>query len=69
MSTPRGVDKEYQPLVAAAMREGWELKRGTKHWKLLSPNGSDMVVFPMSPSEPRGVANMRSLLRQKGVNV
>ncbi|WIX75979.1 hypothetical protein QRX50_31465 [Amycolatopsis carbonis] len=69
MSTPRGIHKDLHPLIAAAQRQGWELRKGGKHWALLSPDGTDRVVFGNSPGDQRTVANTRSLLRQKGVDV
>lgn len=62
----RITDKEIKRMIQAAVAAGWEYEPGPHH-KLRK--GRDLVVLPNTPSDVRGYANSRSLLRRYGVDV
>ena len=55
-------------LMKLATDQGWRIVE-SKHVKMYSPNGKDIVVLPVSPSEYRGIKNAKSQRRAglKGV--
>ena len=54
--------------VRACLRAGWRVRRG-KHWIVYPPDGGTPVVFPATPSDRRGVRNLRAALRRAGLRV
>jgi hypothetical protein len=45
-SSQKDIDKAIRDLV----REGWSFRRGSKHGKLQTPSGRDIVTVSMTPS-------------------
>lgn len=67
----RGVHKDAQPLVQAALDAGWTLDNtGTGHPRLKPPSGGKPIVMSMTPkSVGLMVRLLRRDLRREGVNV
>lgn len=59
--------KDFEPLVAAALEQGWRWEMRSKHGRLYSPDGKTIVAIPTSPSDHRGVKNKRAELKRAGV--
>ena len=64
---PTSEQRMLKDIVRAAESQGWVLKEGRKHTKLLAPTGG-MVVLPVSPSDGRSVANALAIMRRYGFN-
>lgn len=64
----RRIDRDFRPLVEAAMKQGWELRDGTRHAQLVAPDGRVQPI-PGSASDHRAVKNFRAQLRRLGVSV
>lgn len=58
--------RDLKDLIAICVRAGWTCERsGGGHWRLRSPSGA-LVFCPSTPSDARGLLNLRAKLRQKG---
>lgn len=61
---------ELESLISLAVDHGWRVKRLTSgHRQLLAPDGVSIVTAPSTPSDHRGILNMRSELRKAGLEV
>lgn len=64
------VPKDYKPLVKAAKKAGWSSRNGTKHFIMVSPDGTQQVAIPGSPgANKRSLENTRADFRRAGVPV
>ncbi len=59
-SKSREIDRIVRSLVAA----GWTFRRGGKHGRLKSPQGTSALTVPITPSDHRSPANFRSQVRR-----
>lgn len=57
------VHKTLRATVADAVARGWVLERTKRHLRLRKP-GCGFVVFPATPSEYRGLANLQADIRR-----
>jgi hypothetical protein len=57
------VPKSLRAAVDDAVARGWTLGKTRRHLKLTKP-GCRMVVFPLTPSDRRGLMNLRADLRR-----
>ena len=55
--------KDYRETVSAAVARGWILSRTRRHARLMKP-GCRIVVFPMTGSDWRGLANLKADLKR-----
>lgn len=61
--------RELERLLDRASEEGATVQRtGGGHWKVTAPDGSTCYC-PATPSDYRGVRNVRAKLRRIGLNV
>lgn len=61
--------KQIKSLVNAALAAGWrEADTKSGRTMLFSPDGESQVVLPLNPKEYRGLRNVRSELRKRGVD-
>lgn len=56
-------DKDWNVEIRKLVKLGWVYKRGGKHARLISPDDSQRLVIPTSPSDRRSLHNFRRLLR------
>lgn len=57
-------------VIEAAIKQGYILKTGRKHYKLIPPDKSkEIVTFGSTVSDRRAFKNIRALLRRQGVKV
>lgn len=63
------VDREYRPLVAVAVQQGWQLVPGARHSKLVSPDGKKFIGVSGSCGDRLGPKKFRADLRRAGVNI
>lgn len=63
-------DKDINRLVRNLIADGWRFKWGSKHGKLLTPNGAGFVIISSTPSDHRTLRNLQRDLRRavKGTN-
>lgn len=62
----RGLHKDLRTLAQHAGQQGWQVHRTSGgHLKWVSPTG-DVVVSASTPSERRGMRNLKALLRARG---
>jgi predicted RNA binding protein YcfA (HicA-like mRNA interferase family) len=60
----RGLPDRHRALALELLRSGWTLARTRGgHYRLTHPGGA-FVVMSRSPSDRRGIANLRSLVRR-----
>ena len=57
------VHKSLRETVADAVSRGWTLERTKRHLRLRKP-GCELVIFPATPSEYRGLKNLQADLRR-----
>lgn len=70
MADLRSVDRQFRPLVRAALEQGWGLRirsGRSPHPSLIK--GSKRIIIPGSPSDRRAWLNMRAHLRREGVKI
>ncbi len=62
-------DQEFQRLVDAAREQGWKVEKTEKnHWRFLPPDRKmSQVIAASTPSDHRWLKNLRSHLRQRGL--
>lgn len=62
-------DPEFQKLVNAALSQGWLVEQTKKnHWRFLPPDSKmTQVIAASTPSDSRWIKNLRSHLRQRGL--
>jgi hypothetical protein len=66
------MNKEVEQLLRLALSQGFILKKGgrkqgvSNHYKLISPTGN-LVIMPKTPSDPRAIKNIESILRRYGL--
>ena len=58
------MNAEAARFVRELEARGWRRKPGRKHVKLLSPDGSSMMVVALTPSDRRALTNMRALVKR-----
>jgi predicted RNA binding protein YcfA (HicA-like mRNA interferase family) len=65
------MNRDIQAILDAAKKAGWSVtKTNGGHWQLRSPDKRvPLIVAPNSPSDWRGLKNLKSLLRKNGVFV
>jgi len=65
------VNREVQDIIKKVERLGWAVTRtNSGHWLLRSPDPRVPLIYaPHSPSDWRGLKNLKSLLRRYGVTV
>jgi predicted RNA binding protein YcfA (HicA-like mRNA interferase family) len=70
MTSPlRGVSKDHRDLIQKALDQGWTLTRTKSgHLRLTPPDGGDFIITAKTSGGGRGERNLRSLLRQRGVD-
>jgi hypothetical protein len=56
-------NKDFSMLVMQLVREGWAFQRGSKHGRLISPEGGPSLTVPKSPSDHRALKNFRRDVR------
>lgn len=57
-------------IIEVAMEQGYILKSGKKHYKLIPPDKSkEIVTFGITVSDHRAFKNVRALLRRQGVKM
>lgn len=44
----QAITKDYRGMVNTALRQGWKLKKGGKHPKIVSPDGTYTQPIPTS---------------------
>jgi predicted RNA binding protein YcfA (HicA-like mRNA interferase family) len=54
---------EINTLVAQLVRDGWQFRRGGRHGKLCTPQGTRTLTVPLSPSDHRAWLNFRRDVR------
>lgn len=54
---------EINTLVAQLVHDGWHFRRGGKHGKLRTPQGTRTLTVPLSPSDYRAWLNFRRDVR------
>ena len=64
----RRIPRDYQPLVRKAIDAGWRVVHRRRHVQLYSPHGV-IVCLSATPSDWRGLANLRAQLCRAGVSV
>lgn len=60
--------KDFAELVRLAEKQGWTWERRGGHQALRSPAG-EAVWMSTSPSDRRGLRNVRAQLRRRGLRV
>lgn len=66
----RGKNREMKAVIEAAMKQGYILKTGRKHYKLIPPDKTqEIVTFGSTISDHRAFKNIRAILRRQGVRV
>lgn len=59
-------DKRYNEFITGLLREGWQLTRSKKHYKLLTPDGRIAGFVSTSPGDRRrGFLNFRQEVRRR----
>ena len=64
---PRHRDSDYESLFQVAERQGWRIETTKKnHFRLLCPSecGQHIVIASSTPSDHRGLRNVRSQMRK-----
>jgi hypothetical protein len=56
-------NKDFNMLVMQLVKEGWAFRRGSKHGRLISPDGGPVLTVPNSPSDHRALQNFRRDVR------
>lgn len=51
-------NKDMAKVVANLQRQGWTIKKGGKHDKLVSPDGRSSIPISRTPSDHRSAANL-----------
>jgi hypothetical protein len=64
----RGGSQEIEQLFRQLERQGWRVRWGSGHPKLLAPSG-EPVVMAASPSDHRAMKNLRARLRRAGAEL
>lgn len=59
-------DKNYRAVLARCVEQGATITHEGAHIKVWHPNGKDMVVCSVTPSDKRSWLNTRSHLRRAG---
>jgi hypothetical protein len=65
----RGIrPRAYRDLIAIAVAQGWTVAptKGN-HWKLTPPDDGPFIICAHTSGGGRGVQNLRSMLRKRGV--
>lgn len=66
----RGKNREMKAVIEAAIRQGYILKTGRKHYKLIPPDKTkDIITLGATVSDHRAYKNIRAMLRRQGVNL
>lgn len=60
---------EINTLVTQLVRDGWYFRRGGKHGKLRTPQGTRTLTVPQSPSNHRAWLNFRRDVRHAQLSV
>lgn len=65
------VPKDFRKYVEAAVEQGWEFRRSSKHGRLYPPEDSDapIVSVPKTSGDRRAVYNKVAQLRRAGVDL
>ncbi|MGI8623717.1 MAG: hypothetical protein ACR2NB_09590 [Solirubrobacteraceae bacterium] len=66
---PSVKDRELNEFVKSAWAAGWWCEKKGKHVKAYPPNGPMWVTIAGTPSDWRTVKNIRSKLRQAGLEI
>jgi hypothetical protein len=62
------IPEPYRALARLALDSGWAITRcGSGHLRWAPPGGGAPVFTPASPSDGRGVRNVRAKLRRAGL--
>jgi hypothetical protein len=61
--------RETDKLIKIAWKAGWRMQARNGHIKMQAPDGKTTVVASGSPSDHRGVKNLRAQLRRGGLRV
>jgi hypothetical protein len=57
---------DWGDLITAAVRQGWRAEPGTRHLRLLAPDGQGVVTIAGTPSDWRAIHNTVAQLRRHG---
>jgi hypothetical protein len=61
--------RDLKEILAKLTRAGWEARvTGSGHWRLRAPSGA-LIFTASTPSDYRGLANLRARLRRAGAPV
>ena len=65
------MNRDISDILDAVKKAGWTVsKLNGGHWQLRSPDKRvPIIVAPSSPSDWRGLENLKSLLRRHGVKI
>jgi predicted RNA binding protein YcfA (HicA-like mRNA interferase family) len=62
------VNKEIKELVKELTRNGYQVVLSkSSHYKVLTEDGQFVVSMPLTPGRGRAMANLRALLKRKGL--
>ncbi len=56
-------NKDFNMLVKQLVQEGWAFRKGSKHGRLIPPDGDLSLTVPSSPSDHRALQNFRRDVR------
>lgn len=66
----KGTSRDMRDIIETAIEQGYILKSGKKHYKLIPPDKSkEIVTFGSTVSDYRAFKNIRAILRRQGVKV
>lgn len=65
-----GSRKEIKAIIRQLEDQGWtvEIRRGG-HYRAKAPDGKGIAFFPVTPSDHRGLKNLKADLRKLGAKI
>lgn len=65
------MNSDVKDIIKTVKQLGWEVDRtNSGHFRLRSPNPAVPLIYaPYSPSDKRGLKNLKALLRKYGVDI
>lgn len=70
MSSLKGMSPDMRKVVERAIQQGYLIKTGKKHMKLIPPDKTqDIITVGISISDHRAHKNLKARLRRQGVLV
>jgi hypothetical protein len=60
------MDTDWKRVIAAALDQGWRLRRTSDGFQLMAPDGMYIVTIHGTPSDRRAIRNAIAHLRQGG---